>query len=579
MIKTIFGVIYILLSLLFSNILFFRIFKKRLIESYSIGFILINLVLPFISFILAWIFKTNINYFTIFLPIILLIIFIIFFVKFKNNNIKISDKEKLLLIIGLIIFFIYLTSFKGPFLGYWDTYIAAPAITMTGQEINFVDINNTNLYEYTLKNKIPDDLIDKKNYGIISKDQRIGSGIIFSIPFFFFGLDGFKLQNSLFIMFGFFILYFLILNITKNYFISILVSFFCFINGYILSINTLNPNLIGFILSIVIIHLSLQKEINWYLLGFLFGIFGSIRSVAIIFSIPIGYLLIRQKKENMKILYFLLIVLITILPTLIWNNYAYDNYFIHSSQYFGYEGFRPEFEHFFLGNEFEFNGLLNYPMSQNIVRTPHYSFPVFIYLLLLLVKIFGIFFFVTILFGMFSKVNKKYKVFLLLWLMPFYLFLSFQENWEVAKTTYILLVLPVFLIFLSIGIKNLFININYKKSTYFFIVLIAVIIFYLGCINNLNYNLDQRWYDRFPKAYQDEYYNYNISSSDIDEFKFFQSTETLQELNDQRIFLKSYFLFPYFNFEKNINSVDNLINKKNMNKNVTIFVIWKYIYV
>ena len=435
------GILYFVLSLIFGYMISRKYLKLKGLLAISIGFILINFLIPLMSFSFSILLGTNINYFTVFLSMGLLFSLILkdFFriIKFRTNISNISIK---LMISFMIIFTIYFVSYQGPFTGYWDTYIAAPAITLTGHNIDFVDIDNNRIYNYTLSGVLPDDLIDRDSFGIISKDQRLGSGITFSIPFLFFGFLGFRLYYALFISFGFIMSFFIFKKFVKSNLICFVTAFSLFFNGYILSINSLNPNLQGLIISLPIIFLLLSNKKNWFVVGLLFGLFGSIRNTAIIFSLPIGYLLLKEQKSFFfKMSFFLLGVFMILVPILYWNSYAFDNPFIHSSQYAHFEGFRPEFTHNFLGKSFEFNGLFNYPLNLNIVRTPHYVFPVYVYLLLLIVKIFGIFSLV-VLFSIpkFFKKNRVVSLFLLLWLIPFLLFISFQENWEVAKTTFIL---------------------------------------------------------------------------------------------------------------------------------------------
>ncbi|MBT7392360.1 tetratricopeptide repeat protein, partial [archaeon] len=531
-------------------------------------------IIPIISFSLAIIFKTNINFIIVF--VVLLILFILVFKNIFLIRFNLFLKEKILFLISLIIFILFFINYSGPFLGYWDTYIASPSIILTGEKTNFIDINNKIIYEYELEQKIPNDLINKNTYGIISKDQRIGAGIIFSIPFLFFGLFGFRLYYSLFITFSFILFYFIIKKLTNSTIISYLSSIILFLNEYFFSINTLNPNILGLIITIMIIYLIINKSNNWFIIGIIFGIFGNIRNVAILFSPALGFILLNQKKPIKKISYFLIGVITIMLPLLYWNYFAFGNPILHSSQYPHFEGLRPEFSHKFLGNSFNFNGLLNFPFHLKIIRTPHYAYPVFIYLFLLFIKILGLFsIFVILGFIKYFKKNNKNWIFYCLWLIPYITFLSFQENWEIAKTSFILLILPIIIIFMSFGLKNINFKSNKKQILIIFIILNLIII----GISKANYTIDERWYQRFPKASENAFYEYDNINSYQDEFKFFQSRETLEELEIQKKILTKIPFLPYLKLSilkiKPTIKFFNEIRKKN----ISVLVIWKYIYV
>ena len=575
-IRIILGIMYLFLTLYLGSSFSKKYFKLKGLKSVVSGFICLNFIIAFIAFMLAIIFGSNINFLNTLISVLIVFLSIRELPKIRFKNIlKEILRNKIILIFSILIFVIYFFNFSGPFLGYWDTYIAAPSITMAGTQLNFVDINNETLYNYTLLQKIPNDLINKKSYGIISKDQRISSGILMSVPFLFFGIFGFRLFYSFFIVSGFFILYFLVKLITKSKTISLIASALCYMNGYIFSINTLNPNLFGMILLTLIIYLSLLNVKNWFIIGLLFGILGSIRNIAIIFSFGMFFYLITEEKSIKKITIFTLATILGIIPILYWNNFAFGNMFMHSSQYSFFEGYRPEFSHNIFNLKFMFNGLFNFPLNNEIIRTPHYTYPVYIYLFLLLKKTFGLFLVFPILgYFNFYKKNKRNTLFIGLPFIPLFLLLSFQENWEVAKTSFILLCFPQIIIFLSKGLEELKKNwlnpIYHTKLGILIIILVLISTFTIS----QNYELDQRWYERFPKAAADSYNKYE-NKIDLDEFKFFQSKETIKELNSQKEFLDKTYL-PFLKMpSKNRINISNELKKENIN----VFVIWKYIYV
>ena len=76
---------------------------------------------------------------------------------------NILQKNTLKVIISIIcfstIFYTYLMQFEGPASGYWDTYIAAPALLMINRPVNFTSTEGVSFYQYTLPGKLPENLV------------------------------------------------------------------------------------------------------------------------------------------------------------------------------------------------------------------------------------------------------------------------------------------------------------------------------------------------------------------------------------------------------------------------------------
>ena len=91
--------------------------------------------------------------------------------------------KKSALIITLVVFAVYFAMYRGPAEGYWDTYIAVPAVLMAGEYVDFQNDAGQSLHQYELQHKLPQDLVARDSFGIATKDQRIGAAVL-SSPFF-----------------------------------------------------------------------------------------------------------------------------------------------------------------------------------------------------------------------------------------------------------------------------------------------------------------------------------------------------------------------------------------------------------
>ena len=339
-----------------------------------------------------------------------------------------------------------------PTRGYWDTYIAVPAMFMTGQPVDLVRTDGTPRFDYELKGRIPDDTFDPSpnGFGISSKDQRIGAGILFSAPFALMNLAAFRWGYAacwaLLFLFTF-------LGIRRvlapedeprslpgrslRAFVAPLFGALVLVfNPFSLYLDRLNGNLFGLTILTFLFFLATERKPRWWLVGLVFGLSGGIRNVAIILA-PMFVALLWQRSPNARRFFrdfalFGLAALVGILPVLLWNQYAYGAMLIHPSQVPHLQGWRPTFPHSFFGSEFQFNGLLNWPFHDHLVRTPHFSHPTFLLWPLVTLKSLGLGVAALAVVGACVAVRRRLflGLMLLYWYLAYYGLFFFQENWE-----------------------------------------------------------------------------------------------------------------------------------------------------
>lgn len=493
-----------------------------------------------------------------------------------REGISVDKGTALLFFMILFVFLFYLMNFKGPTTNYWDTYITAPAMFIANSKIDFKDIEGKSVYDYELGGRLPNDLVDNEAYGIISKDQRIGAGIFFSLPFLFFNIFGFRLFYALIgvmiATFGFFIGREIFKSEWMGFISSILIS----LNPFIISVNYLNANLLGLMIISIIIFLLLKRHINWFIIGLLYGIWGGVRNRALFFLPALLFWFYFSKATKKQFLLLFIGALLTISPILFWNHYAFGNMFTHPTQYPALGGYRPTFEHRFLFWNFQFNGLLNYPLYNKIIRTPHFAFPTYLTIPLVLIFCFGVVLFALIFFGidLLWRDKRRLAIFLLLWLVPSYLFLIVQENWEELKTTFILLVFNPLTIFMAGGIRSLFTK-NFKTKLLLLIGICLMLVFFVKISSLIEVEQDLRWYERFPHAVNSESGLNTLTEEYRNDWRFFYTPETKEEYKYQKKKLTQGNLLPMLYTNVNL-SMPTLteINKRDLET----LEIWNYIY-
>lgn len=403
----------------------------------------------------------------------------------------------------------------------------------------------------------------------------MGGAIIFAPWFVFFNIFGFRF---LFAVSGvlIFVFCFLITRLlTDRFGVCVFSGIIASLNSYILSINNLNPNILGMMIISVLIFLLIRESPEGFISGLLYGALGGIRNEAVLFFPAILYRFFSSsEKKGKEAALFVLGTLITIAPILYWNYYAFGNPFMHPTQSPRLEGFRPVFEHQFLFWKFNFNGMLNFPFYDKIVRTPYFPFPTFFLLPLTLISSFGIIISVFAyegITGLFKK-HRRAFIFLVLWLLPMYLLLSVQENWSNLKMTFLLLCLNPIVILVSAGLENI-LSARLILSRIAKIALLSALLFIaVRAVSYFDFSADERWYTRFPRAVKGT--NISYIGDDLRTKKEDPGEVIAQKKNLTR----GNFLPQIPNGKIDIPGKISLIKQEMNQRDITVVDFWKYIY-
>jgi 4-amino-4-deoxy-L-arabinose transferase-like glycosyltransferase len=428
-----------------------------------------------------------------------------------NQSISgVTDRRfKQVLWVSIAVTFVFaLLRFDGPAKGYWDTYITAPAMFMNGDPIEFTKEGKA-LYPIELEGILPKDLKNTETYGIISKDQRIGAGITSSVPYASFGILGFRILFALCIS--------LLIPMTvlimrrlrpEAYWAGLLAGIALAWNPFVLSVDRLNANLLVLPLILLLLDLCLRREVPWIWVGVTLGLIAGLRNAAICFVPALTIWAIwgvsaTDWRERIGRLFKIgAMTLVMMVPIFIWKQYAFGDPFIHSSQYPHFQGFRPEFAHSLLGLEFQFNGLFNWPLHDELVRTPHFAYPTYLLFPLVTLRAFGWLLCAVMLFGFIRqwRSERKQAVFLSLWCLGVYALFGPQENWEEVKMTFMLLAYPPIIVWLALGLHAFIEGVDRPRRLAVLGLLSLWLVLSIKLATFIDVPVDQRWYVRFPKA-------------------------------------------------------------------------------
>ena len=405
--------------------------------------------------------------------------------------------------------------FEGPAVGYWDTYVTAPALHVAGQSIDFVLRDGRPLLDYALGGGIPADLVQRDTFGIITKDQRLGAGVVASPLFTAFGLAGFRLLHGG--LWGLIALGGCLVGraVLHSGPWGLAVGATLCLNPYAWAMNRLNPNVFAVAAAVVILAVLTRRRPPAdrafgaaALVGLLFGAVGNVRPELIVVAPAVlwGVLTLGGAGEGARA-HGIRISLaggaaaLAVLPTLLWNSHAFGDALVHSSQFGDFEGFRPTFEHRVFGATFAFNGLLNWPFHTDVVRTPHFPLPVFLLAPAQLVMTWGAA--LVALAGLGAlRLRSKHTILVALWFVPTFLLLLPHENWDELKMTYALLYQPALAIWVVAGLRSLLGLVAAGDARRLGWLAAAVLAIVLGArsLAAVQVPLDARWYVRFPGA-------------------------------------------------------------------------------
>jgi hypothetical protein len=485
-------------------------------------------------------------------------------------------KRTALLLLQFFFLFIFLTYFslyEGPAAGYWDTYISAPALLMINRHVDYTDKYGTSLFDYTLPGKLPHNLVNPETYDVSSKDQRIGSAILFAPFTLLFNMFGFHFMHALIYTFAALLFFLTLKKLFSNICTSLLLTALLSLNTYVASLNHLNPNGVGLFFISLLLYFIFHEKKSWLLIGFLFGVFGGVRNVGILFTPALIFFILSDSKQRKRdLLSFFCSAFIAIVPILIWNKFAFNNPLMHPSQYSNHSGFRPVFEHTFFLWKFNFNGMFNFPLHSALVRTPYFAFPTFLTLPLILIRQFGLILTSIAILGFFNcfKCHKKYALFLALWFFPMVCMFLLQENWSEMKSTFLLLFLHPPILWMGYGLRHIF-SLEKPLKSFIFIFSSCLLLFIsLQLLRSVDFEVDQRWYQRFPRAHEE------IMSFIGDDLR--TETEKDADLKEQKKDLTKGNIFPSIKSPTITPIQMNDMRAELNQKSLRTIDFWKYIY-
>lgn len=494
-------------------------------------------------------------------------------------------------------FVVHLFVYEGPVTGYWDTYIAAPALHLAGKAAGFYLDDGQPAYPHThLIGKLPDDLVDRQpgGFGVITEDQRLGAAVIASPFYQVLGLFGFRAMEAAAWAIAAGLVSATAIAIGAPNWAALAAGLLLALNPYALSVNRLNANVVSLPALTAILWLVFAFEPTpdsvwgWgALIGLLLGALGGIRNECVLVvpavAVAMWARLSNGSDRRRAFAATIAAAVVAIAPSLAWQQWAFGRMLIHASQFGGFEGFRPTFPHALGPFRFEFNGMLNWPFYDHLIRTPHFPYPTYVLLPLVIVRSFGLIAVALTLIGWLALGRRRpaVAVSVALWIAALWGMLSVQENWEELKMTYLVLVFPAAALPFAEALGWLS---RSARSPSFRVVALGATVagvwLAASALATVEVPVDPRWWQRFPHA--------AVNSAGFAElphelrwsWEYFHSSESEAELARERARLVPPHFLPRSYRARPVDLGDETrkMGDELRTSELKTMAVWKYIY-
>lgn len=282
--------------------------------------------------------------------------------------------------------------------------------------------------------------------------QRLGTTAVIAPMVAVFKVWGFRLTYALLpalcLLFGFRLLR--ALSVDPR--IALAGGLIGLLNPYILKIVILDENVMAFCFVTVALALLVERG-SVTLAGIALGAALGIRHIDLFFVLTAA-LLVGRRAQRLAVL--TLVTVAAALPCLIHHQVTYGSIFAH--EHFVDEVFAAT-PHHFMGWSFDYMGLLNFPFTDHLIRTPYNPFPTALYYPLNTLAHVGTLLGAVALLGAWRlwADHRALTVALLMWLIPQYGVLSVLENWmDPNKMGVVVCLFPVLVLTLGLGLQWLF---------------------------------------------------------------------------------------------------------------------------
>lgn len=278
---------------------------------------------------------------------------------------------------------------------------------------------------------------DRNAFLVWTGGQRLGPMAFFSTFFAAFGLPGPAVLHSVFGLlaawFGF--------HLGRRFFGKRIFAYLCAavlaLNPFALSIPLLNENVMTLALGAALLFVAFERPTQWAFVGVFLGLFIGVRHVGILSLPAVFYLAWRYRREfqqgdsvhrgNGAPVVLAISLLLSSIP---WIFHHTELALRAPAVFESFLSYHPV-EHSFLGWEFGFKGLLNWPFTDDLLRSPYTAYPPLIAYPLVIIRTYGALLLALVVPGLLWIWRRNRDLFVagMLWLCVQVGLLSVMSNW------------------------------------------------------------------------------------------------------------------------------------------------------
>lgn len=234
---------------------------------------------------------------------------------------------------------------------------------------------------------------------------------------------------------------------------------------------------------------------GWFLAGMVAGTLLATRDVAVFCLTGMAIPILRSPRRQCVSMLFIAGMLLTLFPTMYVNRFALGSIWANPTMAkFPGEGLT----YTLLGTQFTVPIFLNWPFYHTMVRTPTTPFPTALFLPLVITFVLGTGALALALVGIARSDEQRWV--LALWVLPLLLFLAVQEDWDVARTSLIYLLLPALWVAIPVGIRTA----SDRKGAVVVLSIVLTLSLAVRLAAHVDTPPDRRWSEVYGDRHVDE---------------------------------------------------------------------------
>lgn len=405
---------------------------------------------------------------------------------------------------ALVVFSVFLVNYQGAAQTPSDARMVVPAMLLADRDVTVVDAQGAAAEERRVA-QAPDSLLAFGPGPSVTGDQCVGGAAVLAVPLRLFGPAGGHLLYAMIPAILSLLIYGMTVRVFGRRWLAFCAQLLVGINPFMLSYQSLHPAFLATTLVAAIMYLLMDPARHYMLLGMLYGALVAVLNAAVIFAPVIALMLATDRREvlltrlgegGLAVLGFVLAVA----PALYWKELAFGSILVHPRE--ALAGSAALFHHSLPGWEFDSAALFNFPLRDNVVRTPHFPFPNFLGMPMALARGFGMILAATFFLGVtpLHREDRRLTRFLLSWVILSFLWWGFQEDWDERRMATAMIIMPATVMLMSAGILRFARFATLRSNVVTLALVTGVLLASIKGTLFMEFPEDPRWKVRHPQA-------------------------------------------------------------------------------